>query len=122
MPIHQNILIADDDADTRDLLRHVIEPKYRATTRTSSVELLEALAEPPAYALIIVDVDMDWIDGISAMSTARAAGVRTPVIVISGRKELALLQRVVGLTNAHFLAKPFSPAALMLMISAIVLQ
>jgi CheY-like chemotaxis protein len=57
------ILIIDDDRQTREALRGILEEEgYRAEVAESGVGLLETLPAEPVSA-ILLDVRMSWMDG-----------------------------------------------------------
>ena len=104
-------VIADDDEDTRELVRAALAG-FVVSEAATGIELLEQVARAIELDLIVTDIDMGWFDGIHAAASARGAGVGVPIIVITGSSEPGPLARVVQLPNALVLRKPFSPAEL----------
>ena len=52
----------------------------------SGEEALERTAQR-TYDLILLDVNLMGMDGFQVVQTLRQRGVRTPIIIVSGRKE-----------------------------------
>lgn len=107
------IAIADDDPESLDLLRSALwSPTNAIEEATSGAELVELLAERGPFDLVITDVSMPWMEGLQVLQSARAANVRTPVIVVSGLSRSDLEGQISRLGNARLLRKPFAIADL----------
>jgi CheY-like chemotaxis protein len=79
------ILLADDDAATRDLVKRALAVDGHLVTSTpDGAEALERLQEPGAFDLLISDVQMPAVDGIALAERALAAQPKLRVILISG--------------------------------------
>src|ERR1700692_859531 len=78
----KTILIVDDEAAARDGLRRALEAKYRVAESESAEAAKEALArEKPD--LVLLDVVMPELDGISLLRWMREQGSDVPVLIIS---------------------------------------
>ena len=104
-------VIADDDEDTRGLVREALS-SFTVHEAATGVELLEQVALARELDLIVTDIDMGSFDGIQAVASVRSAGIAVPIIVITGSSEPGTLARVAQLPNAMLLRKPFSLAEL----------
>jgi CheY-like chemotaxis protein len=83
------VLIAEDDADNRELLKIVLEMwNYRVIEAKDGVEALN-LAEKNFPDLVLMDVKMPFLDGLDATRQIRDSATvsRTPIIIISGCAE-----------------------------------
>jgi CheY-like chemotaxis protein len=111
-----NIVVADDDAETRELVKVALAgcDVFEACNAT---ELLEALSDTARFDLIVTDVDMGWFDGIQAAATARTAGLHTPIVVITGMAGAAVAARVARIPGAVLLRKPFAVAELVQLVA-----
>ena len=102
------ILIADDDPDSLELLRLALEnPLIEICEASDGAQLLQLLAEDGPFDLVVTDVHMPWMEGLQVMHSARAAEIKTPVLVVSGLTRTDLQARVDRLGNAKLLRKPF---------------
>ena len=82
-----NVLVVEDDANTRDMLRRSMEKDGWTVTEAANGKLgLAALTDPPP-ALILLDLMMPEMDGFTFMEELRARpGCRSiPVIVITAK-------------------------------------
>ena len=117
-PRNKRILVADDDEASRDLVRIIVAQTDREIVCVaSSDELLDALAAGPTFDLLISDIDMGWVDGLSALGMARNLGIEIPVIIVSGMNASAYRKRTTALGNSQFLAKPASPTELRMLVT-----
>jgi two-component system response regulator MprA len=101
------ILIVDDDRALRDALRRaLVLADYDVATAIDGEEGLERIAAEPPDA-VVLDLGMPGIDGLEVCRRLRAAGDRTPVLVLTARDEVE--DRIDGLDAGadDYLAKPF---------------
>jgi CheY-like chemotaxis protein len=110
----RHILIADDDAQMRAVIREVLAPLEATTSEASTgLELLDLLVDGGPFDLVITDVRMPGISGLQTALSARNAGLQVPFIVISAFGDRALQRAVSSLARAVFLDKPFDPRSLL---------
>ncbi len=104
-----HILIADDDAATRDLVRRALQSDgHQVVVSADGAEALEQLkVNASAFDLLITDVEMPGIDGIKLAGEALRLSPRLRVLLMSGYSEQ--LGRASDLGSAHVrtLSKPF---------------
>jgi CheY-like chemotaxis protein len=114
-----SIVVADDDPDTRALVKAALTGSH-VLEASNGIELLEVLANAGHCDLIVTDVDMGWLDGIQAAATARTAGLRTPIVVITGITGASIAERVARIPNAVLLRKPFAIADLIALVAHLI--
>jgi DNA-binding response OmpR family regulator len=105
------ILVVDDDPKIVALVRTYLErERYRVITAADGRSALRAIDET-APRLVVLDLMLPELDGLSVMRRARAIG-ETPILVLSARGSTA--DRILGLSEGadDYLPKPFSPAEL----------
>lgn len=79
------LLIADDEAYVREVLRHFLTREgYLVSTVADGREALDAV---PTFQpeVILVDMVMPGLSGIDVLTALRRAGVTVPVVLISGQ-------------------------------------
>src|SRR5271169_7145086 len=86
---------------------------HEATVADHAARALE-LARTEVFDLIFSDVVMPDKDGIALLEEMRAAGVTTPVVMISGQATLDMAVRATKLGALDFLEKPLSTEKLLL--------
>jgi CheY-like chemotaxis protein len=107
------VAIADDDPDSRELLRHILHgPDTELLEAVNGAALVQLLAEQAPFDLIVTDVDMPWMEGLQALRSARAADIHTPAVVITGLAGPGLEAAVARLGVTTLLRKPFGAVEL----------
>ena len=104
-----NILICDDDKDIVNALKiYLTDPQYRLLTAYNGLEALET-AEKEDLHLVLMDIMMPQLDGISAMVKLREKS-NVPVILITAKGEDS--DKILGLNVGadDYITKPFNPA------------
>ena len=82
--MNARVLVADDDAPTLALVATALERLGCQVIRAEDGdELLQALAESGPFDLFVTDISMPWMTGLQVAHSARAAGLKTPVIVMT---------------------------------------
>jgi two-component system response regulator MprA len=102
------ILVVDDEPAVRRALERALRlERYEVELAADGREALETLAERAADA-VILDVSMPAIDGLEVCRRLRAAGDRTPILMLTARD--AIDDRVKGLDVGadDYLVKPFA--------------
>lgn len=108
----QRILIVEDDGELREALVTTLEVKrYRVSEAASGEKALEKLAAG-AVDLVISDVQMPGMDGISLLAEIQRYYPGIPVLLMTayGRIEQAVSAMQAGAVD--YLAKPFEPQVL----------
>lgn len=114
------LLLAEDDQSVRESLERALKFEgYDVHAVTDGGEALEALLsfEPE---VIVLDVMMPGIDGLAACRRIREKGIRTPVLMLTARHDVA--DRVAGLDAGadDYLVKPFDLEELLARLRALV--
>jgi DNA-binding response OmpR family regulator len=112
------ILVVDDDPKIVSLVRMYLERDgFRVTTAGDGTAALEAI-ETLQPKLIVLDLMLPELDGMTVMRRVRERS-RVPVVMLSARGSAA--DRVFGISEGadDYLAKPFSPAELVVRVRAV---
>ena len=113
------IVVLDDDQEMRGLLqRYLGENGYGVRTVPDAKSLDRAL-QREAADILILDLMMPDEDGLSVCRRLRAAGVNTPIIMLTAKGDP--IDRILGLEMGadDYLPKPFVPRELLARIAAI---
>ena len=107
-----NILIAEDDDKVAEFVADGFRREGHVTLRARDGEEALAAARAGGFDAVVMDVMMPRLDGIETVRRLRAAGVKTPVVILSARGSVE--SKVLGLEAGadDYLAKPFSIAEL----------
>ncbi|MEE1813995.1 response regulator transcription factor [Streptomyces sp. NPDC090082] len=103
----ERILIVDDEPAVREALRRSLAFEGYATL--DAADGLDALTAMESYApdLVVLDVQMPRMDGLTAARRIRAAGSTVPILMLTARDTVG--DRVTGLDAGadDYLVKPF---------------
>jgi CheY-like chemotaxis protein len=114
------ILVVDDGAENRDVLRRRLERSGHAVeTAEHGRSALELLATRP-FDLVLLDVLMPELDGFAVLEAIKGdpALRDIPVIMISALDEMPSIVRCIEHGAEDFLHKPFDPVLLRARINA----
>ena len=103
-----NILICDDERDIVNALKiYLTDPDYRMFEAYTGREALEIVAREDIH-LILMDIMMPEMDGISAMVKIRES-CNVPVILLTAKSED--MDKILGLNAGadDYITKPFNP-------------
>ena len=112
------ILVVDDDAKIVSLVRTYLEREgFRVVTAADGAAALRTF-ESERPALIVLDVMLPELDGLALMRIVRERSA-VPIVMVSARGAVA--DRVLGIHEGadDYLAKPFSPAELVVRVKAV---
>lgn len=107
------VLLVEDDATTADYItKGLVEEGFTVDRADNGRDGL-FLATEAAHDAIILDRMLPGMDGMAVLAALRAAGIATPVIILSALATAD--ERVKGLTGGSddYLAKPFAFAELL---------
>ena len=113
------ILVVDDDADLRDLLRIYLGEVGFEVSVLHDASSLERRLERERPDLIVLDLMMSDIDGLTALRKLRATGDDIPVIILTAKADPADRIKGLELGADDFLAKPFNPRELLARVQAV---
>ena len=113
------IVVLDDDARIRDLLRRYLSQEGFDVLLAEDGKALNRLMTRENIDLIVLDLMLPGEDGLSICRRLRAAGDRTPIIMLTAKVED--VDRIVGLEVGadDYLPKPFNPRELLARVQAV---
>ncbi|MFN8046039.1 MAG: response regulator [Dermatophilaceae bacterium] len=106
----KRILVAEDEAIIRlDLAEMLTEAGYEVVGQASNGEQAVALAEELRPDLVIMDIKMPVLDGISAAEQIGAARI-CPVVMLTAFSQTELVERARDAGVMAYVVKPFTRA------------
>ena len=113
------ILVVDDDKETADYVAQGLTEAGHVVDKALTGKEGLFLAAGETYDMIVLDRMLPGLDGIGILRTIRAAGVGTPVLMLTTRGGVA--DRVSGLDAGadDYLVKPFAFAELLARVNAL---
>ena len=103
------ILLVEDEDGVRAVTRKALSAKgYAIEDCTCAEEALEKIENGTTFDLLITDMVMPGMDGVTLASTLRQKGVYSKILLISGFSEEAARGEIKEMPDFYFLAKPFT--------------
>ena len=113
------ILIVEDDADLARFIRKGLKEEHYVVDVAADGEAGLALALDNSYDLMILDIMLPKLDGLSLCRRIRDKGISTPVLLLTARNNVET--KVSGFDTGadQFMPKPFAFAELLARIRAL---
>jgi two-component system copper resistance phosphate regulon response regulator CusR len=107
------LLLVEDELDIQSFLKRSLEEAGYEVEAAADGKTAQRLAVEGPFDILIVDLGLPDIDGISLILRLRQSGVRAPVLILSARRSVD--DRVHGLEQGgdDYLTKPFALAELL---------
>jgi two-component system copper resistance phosphate regulon response regulator CusR len=107
------LLLVEDEVDIQSFLRRSLQEAGYQVEVASDGQSAERLAVDGSFDILIVDLGLPDLDGITLILRLRQLGVRAPVLILSARRSVD--DRVRGLEQGgdDYLTKPFALAELL---------
>ena len=108
-PGRAHVLVVDDEASIRDLLSKTLAlADYDVETAPDGSAALDRLRENPSGVdLLIADLKMPGMDGLTLIKQAKRIRAELPIIIITGFSTESSAIEAVNLGVAGYLTKPF---------------
>ena len=116
--MNRSILIIEADADIREMLEEALAlPGYTTSSAADGQEALDIFAENTGYDLLVLDLMLPRVDGLTVLKKIRAVST-VPVLILSARNEE--YEKVLGLEYGaeDYITKPFSVVELQARVKA----
>lgn len=113
------VLIVEDECSLADALEHIIKHAGYSADAVYTGDDALAYALGASYDVIVLDVMLPDMDGFQIVSTLRAHGNHTPVLMLTART--AISDKVTGLNAGadDYMTKPFDNAELLARLNAL---
>ena len=103
----KTLLVADDDASIRSLLKQLLSDEGFAVLEASTgIEVVDKVKEA-SPDLVIMDVRMPELDGIEALSRVKATNPKTAVLIMTAFGSSNAAIRAMELGAFDYITKPF---------------
>src|SRR5258706_16429437 len=103
----QRVLVVDDEASIRDLLSKTLAlAEYEVDTTPDGTSALDRM-RAYSYDLLIADLKMPGMDGLTLIRQAKRIKQDLPVLIITGYSSESNAIEAVNLGVAGYLTKPF---------------
>ncbi|MEZ5316016.1 MAG: response regulator [Vicinamibacterales bacterium] len=103
----RRVLVVDDEESVRELVAKTLtNAMYEVETATDGAAAVARLRDHQ-YDLLITDLKMPGMDGLSVIREARRSSMDLPIIIITGYSTEASAIEAINLGVCGYLTKPF---------------
>lgn len=110
----RRILIADDTASSRDLLRSILEANGHIVEEAQDGQQVLEIIEAFGPHLVILDLHMPQLDGYSTAAALKEIPIfeRTPIVALTAAITQTAPERISEAGFSAYLVKPIRPSSL----------
>lgn len=107
----ETILIVDDHDSVRLILGNILVKQYNVVTKSDGIEAFGWLHRGNEPDLIVLDMVMPRLHGMTFLSNIKSSGLfsHIPVIVLTGNENKEFELQVLAMGASGFIRKPFKP-------------
>lgn len=122
MPLHNKILIADDDADMRMLLAAMLESEGYTVLQAENGQEAVEMARKELPALVMLDIHMPVMDGLKACKEIKTDKVTraVPVVMLTVEGSINEIQQAISYGAKTYITKPSSKAEILKVVKSII--
>ena len=103
----KKILIIDDDAQIRELLKMFLENNDHEVMAAPTAEKGLALARKNEFDLVLLDIMLPDEDGVTTLNNLQKISPNVPVIMITGGNDLEVAEECLSAGAVDYITKPF---------------
>lgn len=113
-----NILLVEDETALADAVAHILRKAGHTTDWVADGQTALDYIRMGTYDLILLDIMLPRLDGLSVLRQMRSEGFQTAVLMLTARATVP--DKVAGLNTGadDYLTKPFDPDELLARVSA----
>lgn len=112
------LLVIDDESIVRTSCKRVLSPEgYEVRLAANAFEGIR-LMEEEQFDVVLTDLKMPDMDGITVLETIKERWPETQVIVITGYQTVDTAVKSIKLGAFDYIEKPFTPDALLSAVAA----
>jgi len=102
----KRLLIVDDNSVVQDVLREFFKDRFQVQLAPNASQALSMIVRQ-VPDLVLLDVKMPGLDGLSLLKSLRETGVIVPIFLMTGYDSLQVAQEALNSGANAYLPKPF---------------
>ncbi len=125
MGAQKHVLVVEDNPSNYELAEKILQHAgFTSTILVDGAEALQWCQQNPPPAVILMDVSLPSMDGLSVTRQLRElpAYAETPIVALTAHAMLGDEEKALAAGCDRYLAKPFRPRALMALLRELVEQ
>jgi DNA-binding NarL/FixJ family response regulator len=99
------LIVADDHAETRAGLCRLLEDEFDVVAAVADGRALVERAEELSPDVVVTDISMPRMDGISAAATILHNHPNTPIVLVSVHTDIGTVERVMAMGVRGYVSK-----------------
>ena len=115
-----SVLIVDSDESVLSILNKAVQSAGMESKTVSCGEEALELVRKQSFDLILLDVNLQGMDGFQVIRSLRAAGYTIPIMIVSSRKEDYDTLYGLDIGADDYITKPFNPVVLAAKVKALI--
>ncbi len=122
MPLHNKILIADDDAEMLEMLSSMLENEGYTVIQAENGQEAVELARKELPSLVMLDIHMPVMDGLTACKEIKSDQVTrgVPVVMLTVEGSIYEIQQAISYGAKTYITKPSSKAEILKVVKSII--
>lgn len=112
------IMVVDDEPEMRRVIRRCLEAAGYGVVETGEGAAVPSLLLRERPDLVLLDVHLPGVDGISALGQVRDLAPEAAVVMLTGDDDPRCIRLAMERGACEYLVKPFSPADLAASVAA----
>ena len=105
------ILVVDDDADTRRILRYILEPLTAVIEAEGGADALRKIkSERPQ--LVLLDLVMPEVGGLEVLDSGMRDDPTLKIVMLTGQADIGVARNALERGARAFITKPIDPERL----------
>jgi CheY-like chemotaxis protein len=113
---NQPILVVEDEPDTAELVKLILQEKgYQVVHAADGHDALNKISSMPPPSLVLLDIQLPHVDGITILETIRATPTwqDVPVVLLTAVVDPLCIRQAVSIRVQDYLLKPFKRDSLL---------
>lgn len=122
MPLHNKILIADDDAEMLETLANMLETEGYTVIKAENGQEAVELARKELPALVMLDIHMPVMDGLKACQAIKLDKVTkgSQVVMLTVEGSINEIQQAISYGAKTYITKPSSKSEILKVVKSII--
>lgn len=105
------ILVVDDDADTRRILRYILEPLTAVIEAEGGADALRKI-ESERPQLVLLDLVMPEVGGLEVLDAGMKRDPALKIVMLTGQSDIGVARNALERGARAFITKPIDPERL----------
>lgn len=114
-PARARVLVVEDDPDVLHMIATMLKSSYDVVLATDGIGALDVLKRNPLPDLVVTDVMMPRMDGVTLAATMRAEPrlASIPLVMLTAKTDSGSVIAGINAGARHYVTKPFKPDELL---------